>query len=269
LKQLFHITESKAENLQPVLSIRLGETHASFAITNKQGNELYELAYCTEENWNEKTLMDFFEEYPSLNNSFYQVFVAYDFSQSILAPVVFYKPEESQALLNSMFGMLPGSHVISERIAEWQLYNTYAVAAEVQGWINKKFPAAQFWHQYSLAVKNIPVAGDAGNLLIDIRTDNFAIVGTKNSRLLIAQSFSYSTPEDVLYYLLKICHEFSLSQKEVKVHLSGLIDKDSALYKEFYQYFINVEFREAGWKTESDYPNHFFTSLNDLAKCAS
>jgi hypothetical protein len=91
----------------------------------------------------------------------------------------------------------------------------------------------------------------------------------KDSKLILAQSFPYSTPEDVVYYLLKACQQFSLSQKEVSVHLSGLIDKQSSLFKELYQYFIHPEFREAGWNSGSEFPAHFFTSLNDLAQCAS
>ncbi|HNA96743.1 MAG TPA: DUF3822 domain-containing protein, partial [Chitinophagaceae bacterium] len=64
--------------------------------------------------------------------------------------------------------------------------------------------------------------------------------------------------------------QFSLSQQTVSVRLSGLIDKQSALYKDLYQYFREITFREAGWHTvEPEYPAHFFTSLNDLAPCVS
>jgi Protein of unknown function (DUF3822) len=269
LKQLFHIQNGNPENVQQVLSLRLGEKHGSFSITNKQENELYELTYCSVEEWNENSLTDFFASYPSLQNSFYQVLVTYDFPESILTPSVFYKPEESQTLLNTMHGVLPGTQIISEQIAEWQLYNTYAVSAEVKGWVNKKFPAAQFRHQYSLGIKRINAAGNSGCLLVDFRRDDFTLLVANNSQLLLAQSFPYTTPEDVVYYLLKTCQQFSLSQKEVNLQLSGLIDKQSSLYNELYQYFINVEFREADWNAESKYPAHFFTSLNDLAKCAS
>ena len=59
-----------------------------------------------------------------------------------------------------------------------------------------------------------------------------------------------------------------MSQYEVQLSISGLVDKDSALYKELYSYFINIEFRNANW-THADHPNHFFTHLNDIVKCAS
>ncbi|MBL0129692.1 MAG: hypothetical protein IPP43_00005, partial [Chitinophagaceae bacterium] len=47
------------------------------------------------------------------------------------------------------------------------------------------------------------------------------------------------------------------------------IDKQSSLYKELYQYFIGVEFSDASWNSMREFPDHFFTSLNDLAKCVS
>jgi len=269
LKQLFHIERRDAENVQQVLSVRLGEKHGSFAITDKTGNELYELAYCSTEGWDENSLNGFFTSYPSLRNSFYQAVVAYDTSQSILTPSSFYKPGEAQVLLKIMYGIPAVSHIISELISEWQLYNTYAVPGEVHKWVDQKFPAARSWHQYSSAIKKINAAGNEGSLAVDFRQNDFSVIVARQSRILLAQTFEYTTHEDVLYNLLKTCHQFSLSQKEVNLQLSGLVDKQSSLYKEIYQYFINVEFREAGWNTGTDHPAHFFTSLNDLAQCAS
>ena len=274
MKQLFHIKRGSAENVQLVLSLRLGEKHGSFAITNKTGDELYELAYCVVDDpvvsgWNENSLADLFTAYPILGSSFQQVLIAYDGSQSIFTPSAFYKEEESLSLLATSYGVLSGYHINHELIAEWQLYNTYAVPDEVYKWVHQKFPAATTCHQYSLAVKKMNAAGSAGHLLVDFRKDDFTIILAKDSKLMLAQCFPYTTPGDIVYYLLKTCHQFNLSQVEVNLHLSGLIDKQSALYKELYQYFIHTEFREAAWNTGSEYPAHFFTSLNDLALCAS
>ncbi len=269
MKQLFHIERGDTENVQQVLSLRLGEKHGSFAITDKTGNELYELAYCSAEEWNENSLADFFTSHSSIHHSFYQVVVAYDTPQGILTPSSVYKPEESQLLLRTMNGVLAGSHIISELIPVWQLYNTYAVPHELHKWVNQKFPAARSWHQYSLAVKRMNAAANTGHILVDFRTDDFTLLVAKDSKLMLGQCFPYTTPGDVVYYLLKTCRQFSLSQKEVNLQLSGLIDKYSALYNELYLYFMNIEFRGADWNTGTDYPAHFFTSLNDLAQCAS
>ena len=122
--------------------------------------------------------------------------------------------------------------------------------------------------ELSLGIKNIDSA-DAGSLTVDFQKDNFTVIAAKGIHFLLAQTFEYVTPADVLYYLLKICQQFSLSQQELQLQLSGLIDKQSSMYNELYQYFINIEFRDANWKMINDYPAHFFTSLNDLARCES
>ena len=100
------------------------------------------------------------------------------------------------------------------------------------------------------------------------------VMAIKNNSLLVTQIFSYAKSEDVLYWLLKICKQFSLPQTEVKVVLSGLIDRQSAVFKELYQYFLNIEFTtiENDIQLSGDfdeYPVHFFSSLYKLASCAS
>jgi hypothetical protein len=96
----------------------------------------------------------------------------------------------------------------------------------------------------------------------------------KNNSILLAQIFAYSKPADILYWLLKICKELSLSQNEVKLSISGLIDGRSAMYKELDQYFLNIEFASIanGVKLSNpfhEYPIHFFSSLYKLAACVS
>jgi hypothetical protein len=268
LKQIFHIENGPPKNEEIVLSLELGEKHSSFAVTDKSGTELYELAYCTVEEWNSDSLTIFFSRYPCLGKQFYKIKIAYDYPEAVLIPSAA-NIQDGAVLLKTIFGKVNGRNVISELIPEWQLYNTYSVPAVVQQWLNSKYLAANYYHKYSIAVKNSGSATENGKLIADFRTDDFTLLATKSSRLLLASAFQYTTPEDVIFYLLKACQQFSLSQREVQLQLSGLIDKQSALYKELYQYFINVEFREAGWHAGNEYPGHFFTSLNDLARCAS
>jgi len=270
LKQLFHIENGNSDTGQEILSLRLGEKHGSFAISNKSGSALYELAYCSVDSWNENELTDFFSAFSSLQNSFYQVQIVYDFRESLLISLSNYRAEDAGLLLN-MVGSNNSSNstIVSEPIAEWQLYNIYGVPKEIHEWIGKKFSSARFWHQNTIGIKNINAGGSDGSLLVDIRKDDFTVIAAKANKILMAQAYAYATPEDILFYLLKICQQFSLSQREVALQLSGLVDKQSALYKELFQYFINIAFREASWNVKGDYPAHFFTSLNDLAKCAS
>ncbi len=268
MKQLFSIENNNSGSGQLILSLRLGKRHAGFAITNKTGLELYQLAYCAINELSENEIAEFLSSYPCLQNSFYEVQVVYDSEQSVLISSKNYKQEDAGLLLSMTAGNNGHVNIVSELIAEWQLYNVYAVPQEIQEYLLKKFPAAGFRHQYSLGIKNAETTATTGSMTVDFRPDDFTAIIAKAGKILLVQTFEYSTPEDVLYYLLKTCQQFSLSQQEVQLKLSGLVDKQSSLYKELYQYFIQIEFREASWNAGNDYPAHFFTSLNDLAKCA-
>lgn len=274
LKQLFHIDHGQSESGQQVLSLRLGETHIAFAITNLPGTELYQLAYCTigdqpTDGWSENELTEFYTAYPVLTSSFYRVQVVYDFPQSTLVSSRYSTEENARLLLTTTGGPIGNSHIVSESIAAWQLNNIYAVPKAIREWIMQKIPSAAFMHQYSLGLKNLNATAAAGTLAIDFRKNDFTILAVKGNTFLLAQTFTYSVPVDVLYYVLKICQQFGLLQQEVALQLSGLIDQQSSLYNELYQYFKNIGFREPGWHIPGDYPAHFFTSLNDLAQCAS
>lgn len=269
LKQLFDIKFEKEDSAQKVLSLRLGAKHCCFAISNKAASEIYQLAYLTIDEWNEDDWKKIFEVYPDLDGLFYEVMIAFDFSESTLVPLMADHSADNGLILKSLFGINSMSSVITESVTGWQLNNVYALPPELKLWIQNKFPAARYWHQYSLGVRNSNSSEAIGTLLVDFRKEDFVVIATASNNILLTQTFEYSTPADVLYYLIKICDQFVLSRELVKLQISGLVDQQSSLYKELYQYFCNIEFREATWNAGDDYPAHFFTTLNDLAKCVS
>lgn len=88
-------------------------------------------------------------------------------------------------------------------------------------------------------------------------------------QLQLVQTYFYTAPLDVVYYLLSICQQYGFSQASTLLVLSGLISEDSAMYKELYQYFSNIQFwRPTQAVLPSEYSPHFFSSLYNFAACA-
>lgn len=272
LKKLFHIAAIvPGQQGQQVLAIHLGKKHCCFAITDNSGRRLYQLEYYTCDEVNENFLNNLITVHPELEQSFQKVLISYDHPQSVLMPLQYHQDKDDAILINLIHGSGKKTITLNEEISGWQLRNIYSVPKETTDWLNHKFPDAVYWHNYTSGIRNIKDADDSGSIWIDFRTEDFSLIAAKDNKLLLAQSFCYSAPDDVIYYLLKTCREFSLSPLETKIILSGLVEERSVLYKEMYQYFLNIEFRVADWTMNGDneYPAHFFTSLNDLAKCAS
>jgi hypothetical protein len=269
LKKLFHIDNKEGNPDEQVLSLRIGASHCSYVITDLTGEDLFRLGYYSYETADHNPVELLYMAEPSLDVSFSKVLAGYDFEQSTLVPETYFKKEDANNLLQSLYGVNGTKTVVTEPVTDWQLFNVYAIPKEMHEWMKHKFTSGNYWHQYTIGLKNL-VNVEEGQLFVDLRSTDFTVIATRGNQLLIAQTFLYSTPEDVLYYLLKLCQEFQLSQKTVRLSLSGLIEKNSALYKELYQYFIQLHFRESTWEVaNAELPAHFFTSLNDLSRCAS
>ncbi|MET0464958.1 MAG: DUF3822 family protein [Chitinophagaceae bacterium] len=272
MKQVFHISsESTPSTGEQVLAVRTGEKHFGFAVTSPSGDELYKLAWYTDASMEENTLQEIYQSHPELGEQFSKVIVCFDHPQSVLVPQVYYNMDDAPALLKTLYGTLNRDLLMTEYVQDWQIQNVYSAPRETAEWISRHFSDSERCHTYTIGLKNSGIAGAEDVLSVDIRPDNFSLIVTRSNKLLLAQTYAYATPADVLYYLLNACRQFSLTQETAQLVLSGLITQESALYRELYNYFLNIQFRESGWNIqgEQQYPAHFFTSLNDLVRCAS
>jgi uncharacterized protein DUF3822 len=272
LKQLFHIqTDHPPEADQSILLLEVGERHCCFGILNNSNRELTEYAYYIAQNPGEGFMSEILEQQTGLSHAFKQCAVNYSFAESILVPESHYKEEDGQLHLQAVYGINHKSIVKSGHLYRWKLYAVFRIPQYLHDQLNHKFSPGKSWHNYSVQLKSIPDGmGDA--LFVEFRTDEISVVVLKKNVLQLVQTFTYSVPADVLYYLLRICRQFSLSQEEVKVDLSGLIEKDSAIYRELYKYFLHLNFASIPEEIKlagafSGYPAHYFSSVCKLATC--
>jgi hypothetical protein len=95
------------------------------------------------------------------------------------------------------------------------------------------------------------------------------VIAKRDQQLKLVQSYFYTAPMDVVYYLLSIAREYGFSQSGTTLILSGLISEESAMYKELHQYFSAVHFWKPVTKAilQNEHPQHFFSSIYNLAGC--
>ena len=173
-------------------------------------------------------------------------------------------------MLKAVYGPSAKAY-LHDNVPEWQLTNLYAMPVAFHKALQASFSSLQFFHAYTPAIKIYNGYIADNQLNVHFTPQHFRVLFKKDSSIQLAQTYAYKTPLDVVYYLLKICYEFGLSQQELHVILSGLIEKDSAMFTELHQYFANVHFAHPPEITLPDdsHPYHFFTSLYNLASCAS
>jgi len=272
LNQIYTIKNNKdVPAKEQALALCVGKTFLGFSITNTEGTVLQSLVWHTGATIDKKTITDFFDTHTALTNNFTQVKIAYNFSQSMLVPFKFYREDESAQLLKTLHLVSNFDIISNDRIAGWQICNVFAVPEEIYLTLKNYFPDAQYVHQHTVSIHQLSNLAENGTLLVNFDGCEFTLVAENDGQVLLAQTYSYKTPADVLFNLLSCCQQYNLEQERVKLVLSGLITQESAMYKELYQYFMQIDFATVtGWQVkenDDNYPAHFFTPLNQLATC--
>jgi Protein of unknown function (DUF3822) len=199
--------------------------------------------------------------------------LAYDTVETVLIPSELFKIEDLQLHLQATNGHAIQSALVSELVSDWQLHTVYRLPSVVQSAVKSKFVNGQSWHINTVMLKN-HLLQEAASIEIDFKTEAFSLLVFEKNKLLLAQTFSYNTPEDVLYYLLRCCRELNIPKDKVSLSLSGLIEKDSAVYRELYKYFIHIEFDNLYGQVKLSealqvHPVHYYSTISKLAACVS
>lgn len=250
-----------------VLLLEIGEDYCSYAVLKEEERAFCQISYITyDELQMQNDLARVLDELKNI--SFKKLIVCSALPQSLLIPSQFSK--EAHSFVSSVYDA-PFQKQFTNDIPEWQMTVAYSLPASVFNLIAERFSSVQYVHAYIplLKIYNGYTAPD--QIDIHFSTQHFRVLVKKNKQVQLAQTYSYKTPLDVTYYLLKICYEFQLNQSEVFIVISGLIDEDSALYNELHNYFLNLHFAQAPSYSlpENDYPHHYFSSLYNLAACVS
>lgn len=270
INRLFQVQGSGEASHDALLSLRFGDQHAAVALTSRDGSQLHRLEYFQVHQWTKAATEELFAQLVPDAAAPVTAEIVFDMGSLSLLPIAGYDETRLQALHQTLYPFAGPAVFRTESIAAWQLYVGYPVPIWLHRSIETHFSKCRVRHSLRLALETSGQSDQHGKLLVDIGIASFRVVLLRNNRLQLFQNFSYTTPADVLYYLLKICQEQALQQQEVSLVLTGLVDKDSALYRELWQYFFQVSIREAVFATpDFPYPLHYFTTLNDIAVCVS
>lgn len=267
LKTVFHIEGGGESAEAQSLLLEIGPDYCSYAFLNRAAHAITGLKYFSiDEFETEAHLPSVFQELR--DKSFSGVWICSAYPAALLTPLKY--AGQDGALLHAIYDQ-PAQKHLSDTINEWQIVNDYSMPLAVYELLEKEFPRARFIHVYTPALRiyNGSAAGD--QISIHFTLQHFRVLVKKEGQVYLAQIYSYKTPLDVVYYLLKICSELQLDQSGVHLILSGLVEETSALYKELRNYFLNLHFAPAPTVSvpQNEYPQHFFASTYNLAACVS
>ena len=204
------------------------------------------------------------------------IYVCLNQKESMLIPSAHFSHAQLPAMMNLVFGKDDGSlrtdTIHQSEVLGGQLcYNAYRVHSEIISVLGKAVPGAVIHHSSTLQLK---CSRSSTSLCVIVYHHIMKLMLFDGNRLRFVQQFLYKTPSDAAYLLLNACHQHGLAPENVSLDLSGIIDKDSNLYREIIKYFLDVNLQAVQEGVELDeeldkVSSHYFSHLTNLVKCVS
>ncbi|HEY5407622.1 MAG TPA: DUF3822 family protein [Ginsengibacter sp.] len=274
IKALFEILPESVDAANCVLVCEISNEGFSYAIKNEEQNSYIAVAVFQFEKGSEDSdhagnLHDVIQGQSLLAANFKKVYIMYSFAESVLIPFALYSSLENEKVINLVHGDLQNhTSILTDLVTESGVYNAYRISTPVYNVIKSHFPNASDIHQYSVLLKQQATKED--KLSIIFYPQRIVVKLSEKGKTELINSFCYNTAEDVSYILLNTCKQFEI--ESVPVEVSGLIEKDSALYKEIYKYFEIINF--ASLPAECNYaeritqqPVHYFSHIFAIDSC--
>lgn len=190
---------------------------------------------------------------------------------NVLLPAILNKDEGKENLLEMALGPQQNKLYVKDIVLQQSLVNHYVVDGTLGALLNKRFPKGEWWHVQSLLLTQAAKGGST--VTVTIRFHEVQITVERNGQWLLLQSYSYHTPEDVLYHILNAMQQLELSQEETTVWLQGMIDQRSALYDVLYNYILHLQLKEELTyqfpAATDEHPVHLSASLDQVLACVS
>ena len=266
LKQLF---QYRSENAGPsrnrTILLEYGEHFCCTAVWSRDSNRILKLDYYTFTTDAHKHICSLVETIRKEAETVSMIVTCSYFPQSVVLP--YGMPNENLASI-----VYRDKLTVSciDNVREKKIVNNHLVPSAIHTSIRKNFPHSPFLHAHTPFLR-FSATAVPNNISVHFAPGTCRVIVTKAGQLQLTQIYTYSATLDIVYILLKIFSEWDLPKEETIVYLSGLIEKDSALYQDLHAYFLNLEFALPSTPAVEgeDFPEHYFTSLANLAKCVS
>lgn len=202
-----------------------------------------------------------------LSKQFASVNIFYNYRDVTLIPDEYFVYGQNDAVCNLMFGEDNRTISFHENVKGLPVKTIYRAPQNINEMLRNHFAGSNFKHAVSCISYG---AGDLIDCTVYHSTIKTAV--RKQGNLQGILYFDYTSPADVVFYLLNICKQYELAPDTTGLQLSGMIAESSVLYEDIRKYFLNMSFSILPAdvllaEKLTEHPHHFYSHLTALAQC--
>lgn len=159
--------------------------------------------------------------------------------------------------------ILANDYMTFDVVSNSDMVNVYIPYVNINNLFFEKYGAFTYRHFATILLENVFQASntsDEPSVYVHVQKEQFEIIVIQNKKLLLYNSFEYSTSEDFIYYLLFTIEQLELNTNTLQLYFLGDISIEDDLYTITYTYIRHVSFFEK---------NYTFNFAADVEKPAS
>jgi len=236
------------EKVYKKLSIQVSLDGLSFCCFDTLNNTVSSFREVYFENLNnnskiEDLFADAFQNYPVLKESYDTILVIHNNNLSTFVPQPLFDENFLGSYLQYNIKVFETDFFAFDEITNYQINAVYIPYVNINNFFIDQFGAFDYKHASSILVNKLLIASknkDEKKMYVHISSGHFEIIVVQNQKLLLFNSFDYSTPEDFIYYILFTAEQLNLNPENFPLEIIGSIDTESNYFKIAYKYIRNV-----------------------------
>lgn len=235
------------------LSIQFSLDGFSFCIFNKDLNTytaLYDYSFEELNNTPQKLLENItsvFNDEGLLQNKYDSVDVSHINELSTLVPKPLFDENKLSTYLSYNTKIYRHDYFEYDEIENHDIMNVYIPYVNINNFLIDKFGGFNYRHYSNILIESllgIYKFSLIPQIFVHVHDNHFELVVIADKKLQLYNTFTYSSKEDYIYYILFTAEQLNLNPERFELFLLGDIEKDDKLYKIAYKYIRNVRMLE-------------------------
>lgn len=235
----------KENSTQYSLSIRFSTDGFSFCVHDEAHKLLafhFQPFQCTHQDETIEKVKKVITEDTLLNLKYRKVFVLPCRKEKILLPAESFNKNNLADLYKVCLSPQKNDTLLYRKIKLMDSYLVEALPRNFVVFLTARFPAVCIVnHAYPFIIHSLSnILFNTDHLFMDIHDQYFDLLLTRSSEVLLFNSFSYGSVNDIIYYALNCLQQCNVGQENLQTTISGNLIHDPVLVDMLNQFIANI-----------------------------
>lgn len=228
------------------LSIQVALNGLSFCVFNQLNNTIIDFKKISfpENNVIEEELWHIFEKHKILSKKYDEIIILHDNNLNTFVPKSLFNPEHLGSYLQYTTKVYPTDVFAFDTLKNTEINNVYVPYVHINNFFIDQYGSFTYKNKNTILVEQLlcfSIKENKKQMFIHQTTTTLEIVVAENGNLLFFNSFTYTTVQDFVYYVLFVFQQLQLNAEKTPVFFLGNTKKHDEFFTLIYTYVRHCE----------------------------